>query len=407
MIFKLIENFNISKTRFGNSLRFRGRNEKYLFQLLGFSKKHMKMNILSIEDLESAFDSDLITNFKNLFSDKLNIKTINNIKFGKKILLEMTDSSINDLFNNSFILNFDPIRRRDILVTYDIKKIIQYRNRNTNLELQLVSKIEFQKFYSELIEFRKFLNASENWLKTLTICLLDAYNLDVKEVYLGFGQPEIYQYVVGGSKIEGKIDNRVVSELSKLVEKTLDPEIIFKKIFPFGLGKCFKLNTLKNNGINIIFNKCNKVEILSSVKKFDSEKSQSAQIKHILLIDDDSRFVELLKKVISTKGYKVSIAVSVNDALLYYLDNDNTIDLVITDLHLPNCNGIDLINALKAKNYTFPIIVLTSDVEADSHLNVINAGADILIKKEEDPKVLLAWMNKLLYQGSDSETYIN
>ncbi|HMO18331.1 MAG TPA: response regulator [Oligoflexia bacterium] len=139
-------------------------------------------------------------------------------------------------------------------------------------------------------------------------------------------------------------------------------------------------------------------EIQTTKKSFPvSISSVEEKLKrHILLVDDDLHFVELLRRGMVAKGFSVSTASSVNDALLLHLESDTNIDLLITDLHMPQAKGTDLVEMVRLKRRNLPIIVLTSDEEVGSQVEVLRSGADAIVKKGEDPRILFAWIFRLL-----------
>lgn len=78
----------------------------------------------------------------------------------------------------------------------------------------------------------------------------------------------------------------------------------------------------------------------------------------ILILDDHKIFAESLSKIISTKYRVVNISYSVNSALLFL--RKNTVDLIITDINLPDVDGLVLINHIRKENIKSKILVLTS-----------------------------------------------
>ncbi len=78
----------------------------------------------------------------------------------------------------------------------------------------------------------------------------------------------------------------------------------------------------------------------------------------ILILDDHKIFAESLSKTISVKYDVVNISYSVESALLYL--KTHIVDLIITDINLPNVDGLVLINDVKKKKPETKILVLTS-----------------------------------------------
>lgn len=117
--------------------------------------------------------------------------------------------------------------------------------------------------------------------------------------------------------------------------------------------------------------------------------------KHILLVDDDQRFINILKKGIGLKGFRVSVACTAKQAVEYINISGVHIDLVISDFHMPNHTGASLIASANV-DLNLPIIGLTGDSQYSPHISLINAGANAIVRKSDDPKVLFAWIYKFL-----------
>ncbi|AYL72053.1 response regulator [Citrobacter freundii] len=80
----------------------------------------------------------------------------------------------------------------------------------------------------------------------------------------------------------------------------------------------------------------------------------------ILLVDDDLFAAELATIFLQMDGYDVVIVESAISALAC-LDSDSNIDLVISDLHMPEISGLDLLTLLRAQNWVKPFILLSAN----------------------------------------------
>ncbi|HOO47193.1 MAG TPA: response regulator, partial [Deltaproteobacteria bacterium] len=96
------------------------------------------------------------------------------------------------------------------------------------------------------------------------------------------------------------------------------------------------------------------------------------------------------------EGYDVIEAVDGKDALAKI--QGSSVDLVITDLHMPNLDGIGLIRALRAEStYRFtPIVMLTTESHAEKKEAGKQAGATGWIVKPFKPEQLIAVVKRLL-----------
>lgn len=118
--------------------------------------------------------------------------------------------------------------------------------------------------------------------------------------------------------------------------------------------------------------------------------------KTILIVDDSESIREVVSFTLENEGYKVLVAVDGKDALKF-LDG-TPIDLVITDLHMPELDGIGLIKSIRnMPNYQrIPILFLTTESQAAKKMEAKDAGATGWIIKPFVPAKLIAALNKVL-----------
>ncbi|NJM80700.1 MAG: ATP-dependent 6-phosphofructokinase [Flavobacterium sp.] len=109
---------------------------------------------------------------------------------------------------------------------------------------------------------------------------------------------------------------------------------------------------------------------------------------NILVIDDEESLRKLLSRIISLEGYKVSEAGSVKEGLKF-LDQHETA-LVISDVKLPDGNGVELTQTIKSKFPETEIIVLTAFGNIQDAVQTIKNGAyDYLVKAGVDALVII------------------
>jgi two-component system phosphate regulon response regulator OmpR len=94
---------------------------------------------------------------------------------------------------------------------------------------------------------------------------------------------------------------------------------------------------------------------------------------HLLVVDDDTRLAELLRRYLADNGFRVTIAgdASVARAQLASF----AFDLVVLDVMMPGENGLDLTRALCREGHV-PILLLTAMGEPEDRINGLEAGAD-------------------------------
>lgn len=120
--------------------------------------------------------------------------------------------------------------------------------------------------------------------------------------------------------------------------------------------------------------------------------------KTALTVDDSKTMREMVSFTLKSAGYNVMEAEDGCAALK--LVNGQPIDLIITDLNMPNMNGLELIRALRTQaSYKFtPILMLTTESDAEKKNEGRQAGATGWIVKPFNPETLLQVVGKVCGQ---------
>ncbi len=118
--------------------------------------------------------------------------------------------------------------------------------------------------------------------------------------------------------------------------------------------------------------------------------------KKILVVDDSSSIRELLKLALEDENYNVTLGEDGLDALKHL--NGTHFDLVITDLHMPNMNGMELIHEIrKIDQYKYtPILFLTTETKADLKIKAKKEGATGWLTKPFDNEKLKRVIKRVL-----------
>jgi two-component system copper resistance phosphate regulon response regulator CusR len=120
---------------------------------------------------------------------------------------------------------------------------------------------------------------------------------------------------------------------------------------------------------------------------------------NILIIEDEQRLAEILRKQLEDSGYNTEIA---NDGYIgKQLIEKNSYNLIILDINLPLINGYDLCRDIRKTNSNIPIIMLTALGTQDNKVTGFDVGADDYVTKPFDFRELLARINVFL-RRSDS-----
>lgn len=116
-------------------------------------------------------------------------------------------------------------------------------------------------------------------------------------------------------------------------------------------------------------------------------KRMGADKPKILVVDDEPQIARVLKATLTAQGYSIRTASDGDDAVQAM--KSWTPDLVITDLRMPNLDGVELCRYLRGKS-NIPIIVLSVKNEERIKIEALDAGADDYVTKPFSVNELLA-----------------
>ena len=108
---------------------------------------------------------------------------------------------------------------------------------------------------------------------------------------------------------------------------------------------------------------------------------------NILIIEDDTNMRRVVRIMLETHGYRVTLSATASDGLKQA--ESAKPDLILFDLGLPDCDGVDIIPDLRNCT-TAPIIVVTGRTMPSDKISALDAGADDYICKPFDSGELLA-----------------
>ena len=119
--------------------------------------------------------------------------------------------------------------------------------------------------------------------------------------------------------------------------------------------------------------------------------------KTIMTVDDSTSVRQMVSFTLKQAGYEVVEAVDGRDALAK-MNNGHSISMVITDLNMPNMDGIELIRQLRALpgSKFIPIIMLTTESQDSKKQEGKSAGATGWIVKPFKPEQLVAVVKKVM-----------
>jgi two-component system, OmpR family, phosphate regulon response regulator OmpR len=114
---------------------------------------------------------------------------------------------------------------------------------------------------------------------------------------------------------------------------------------------------------------------------------------HLLVVDDDLRLGELLRRYLSDSGFRVTVAASANEARVQLASF--AFDLVVLDVMMPGESGLDLTRALRSEG-RIPVMLLTAMAEPEDRVNGLEQGADDYLSKPFEPRELVLRIRNLL-----------
>ncbi len=122
---------------------------------------------------------------------------------------------------------------------------------------------------------------------------------------------------------------------------------------------------------------------------------------HILVVDDDPRITDLLRRILAYEGYSVAIAASGSEALDRSLEHPP--DLVVLDIMLPGLDGLEVAQRLRTAGDNVPILMLTARDTVADRVKGLETGADDYLVKPFAPEELVARVKALLRRSQEEQ----
>jgi two-component system phosphate regulon response regulator OmpR len=118
---------------------------------------------------------------------------------------------------------------------------------------------------------------------------------------------------------------------------------------------------------------------------------------HLLVVDDDARLRDLLRRYLSDSGFRVTGAADVPEARAQLASF--AFDLIVLDVMMPGESGLDLTRALRAESKSsgpVPVLLLTAMAEPEDRINGLEQGADDYLAKPFEPRELVLRIRNIL-----------
>jgi two-component system, OmpR family, phosphate regulon response regulator OmpR len=118
---------------------------------------------------------------------------------------------------------------------------------------------------------------------------------------------------------------------------------------------------------------------------------------HLLVVDDDARLRDLLRRYLSDSGFRVTGAADVPEARAQLASF--AFDLIVLDVMMPGESGLDLTRALRTESKSsgpVPVLLLTAMAEPEDRINGLEQGADDYLAKPFEPRELVLRIRNIL-----------
>jgi len=119
----------------------------------------------------------------------------------------------------------------------------------------------------------------------------------------------------------------------------------------------------------------------------------STEPSHILVVDDDKRLRELLRRYLAERGFRVTVAADAAEAWARL--ESLAFDLIVLDVMMPGQSGFDFTEALRLKSQV-PILMLTAMGEPEERIQGLERGADDYLAKPFEPRELVLRIQRIL-----------
>ena len=134
-------------------------------------------------------------------------------------------------------------------------------------------------------------------------------------------------------------------------------------------------------------------DTLTASRKESGKTPPAEDAPHILIVDDDRRIRELLKRYLSDNGYRVTAAEHAAEAKARL--EGMTFDLIVMDVMMPGESGLDLTRDIRLTS-SVPILMLTARGEASDRIDGLERGVDDYLAKPFEPRELLLRIGTIL-----------
>jgi two-component system, OmpR family, phosphate regulon response regulator OmpR len=122
---------------------------------------------------------------------------------------------------------------------------------------------------------------------------------------------------------------------------------------------------------------------------------------HLLVVDDDARLRELLRRYLTDNGFRITTAADASEARSQLAGF--AFDLVVLDVMMPGDSGLELTRMLRGEG-RIPVLLLTAMAEPEDRINGLEQGADDYLSKPFEPRELVLRIRNILQRRPNADT---
>lgn len=208
-----------------------------------------------------------------------------------------------------------------------------------------------------------------------------------------------YQFHVGTKEFRGSLQQSVVDAINHYAQDSItfsDEEI--------SAAPSINVRQTKQ-GSQIAFDVQWQVAHVVTHPNYKTIDATSSHNQEIVIIDDEPRFANVLKSMLQVKNYSVVCFSDSREAFAAIRDGDVAQSaLLVCDVHMPNIDGPSLVRLIREAGLQHRIVMLTSDTDDLLEAEMALLGIDAFVKKQSNPKVLLAWLQNIATKQQADQT---
>lgn len=110
----------------------------------------------------------------------------------------------------------------------------------------------------------------------------------------------------------------------------------------------------------------------------------------VLVVDDDDQMRRICTRILANEGWEISQASHGRAAIAAVYDATDPFDCVVSDVHMPEIDGFQLVAAVRKHDDDLPVLLMTGDPSLDGAVRAIDTGAVSYMSKPFEPEALIA-----------------